>query len=155
MLALVISRMLPRGAPSEVIDPLMEAVLPGEYRIHLVRDDASLELSVPPPSKRRFHLRLIGVEVVDLAEGATFLRQIVGPQTPVTLRFDRRRLSNEHELLGYLLLGDQLINAEIVRAGWARERTHASDSRPMARQILQAQDEARQRKVGIWSTAKK
>ena len=69
----------------------------------------------------------------------------------VRLEFDEERTDGHERLLAYVYVGDQLVNAKLVEAGLA----HAffiGPSRKHNDLFLRLQAEARQRKVGMWSS---
>jgi micrococcal nuclease len=68
----------------------------------------------------------------------------------VRLEFDVERTDTYDRLLAYVYAGDQMVNAELVRQGLA----HAFFIGPGRKQntlFLRLQNEARQRRLGIWS----
>ena len=127
------------------IDPSMDAIAPGHYAVRRIREDGLLELHLSSGESTRqrwVELRLLGIKIVDGPAAAAGMTELIGPQR-VWLRFDRRRLDNDGHLLGYVFVGGQLVNAELVRRGLARDDTHPSDFGPLVRQIKQAVSEAR------------
>jgi micrococcal nuclease len=53
--------------------------------------------------------------------------------------------------LAFVWHGDQMLNAELVRAGLARARLDYRYSGTMKRVLAAAQDEAREARRGLWS----
>ncbi len=69
----------------------------------------------------------------------------------VRLEFDEERADGHERLLAYVYAGDQLVNAKLVEAGLA----HAffiGPSRKYNDLLLRLQAEARQRRIGMWSS---
>jgi len=69
----------------------------------------------------------------------------------VRLEFDEERADGHERLLAYVYAGDQLVNAKLVEAGLA----HAFFIGPNRKHndlLLRLQAEAKQRKVGMWSS---
>lgn len=69
----------------------------------------------------------------------------------IRLEFDQERNDLYDRLLAYVWVGDQLVSARLVREGMAHAFFIGISRRHNA-QFLQLQAEAKQRKVGIWST---
>ena len=68
----------------------------------------------------------------------------------VRLELDQEKADHYNRVLAYVYAGDQMVNARMVKEGLA----HAffiGQSRKHQSLLLQAQAEAKQRKVGIWS----
>ena len=68
----------------------------------------------------------------------------------VRLEFDAERTDTFNRLLAFVYIGDQMVNARVVQEGLA----HAffiGVSRKHHALLLRLQDEAKQRKLGIWS----
>ena len=78
------------------------------------------------------------------------IRQLTG-RGPIALRLDKRRMDRDNHALGYILVGDQLLNAELLRVGLARHHIHPGDSPVLARRMGKAQREAYQARRGIWA----
>jgi len=70
------------------------------------------------------------------------------------LDLDRRRIDRQGRFIGYVYVGDRLLNAELVRAGLAQVRTYPGDNMTMERQLYRAQDAAKLAQRGIWSEPK-
>jgi micrococcal nuclease len=69
----------------------------------------------------------------------------------VRLELDKRRIDRYGRCLAYVYVGNQHLNEELVAAGLARVHTYPGDSMTINRQLLKAQDAARNRELGIWS----
>src|SRR5574341_615062 len=68
----------------------------------------------------------------------------------VRLDFDVERTDTYDRLLAYVYAGDQMVNAELVRLGLAHAFFIGPDRKHNAL-LLRLQNEARQRRLGIWS----
>ena len=66
------------------------------------------------------------------------------------IEFDREKYDPYGRLLGYVFVGDILVNEEIVRQGLARV-LFIGPNRKYENRILKAQKEAKKAKRGIWS----
>lgn len=69
----------------------------------------------------------------------------------VRLELDKRRIDRYGRCLAYIYVGNLHLNEELVAAGLARVHTYPGDSMTINRQLLKAQDAARNRELGIWS----
>ena len=133
------------------VHPIVAAIAPGQYVVKQVRDDGVLEVFIDTENSpaRWIAVRLLGIQTVADAESVAQIRELVG-QGPVRLRFDRRRLDEDSNLLAYVFVAERFVNVELVRQGLVREATHQSDSGPIVRQLKQAESEARSHRRGIW-----
>jgi micrococcal nuclease len=68
----------------------------------------------------------------------------------VRLEFDRERRDTRSRVLAYVYVGDQMVNAELVRQGLAHA-FFVGPGRKHNALFLRLQSEARQRRLGIWS----
>jgi endonuclease YncB( thermonuclease family) len=68
----------------------------------------------------------------------------------IRLEFDQERSDTYHRILAYVYVGDQLANARLVKEGLAHVFL-IGPSRRHNTLLLQAQAEAKQNRVGIWS----
>lgn len=86
-------------------------------------------------------------------EASAFARQFVEQADgQVRLVFGIERIDAYGRQLAFVWNGDQMLNAELVRAGLARARLDYRYSGTMKRALATAQDEARDAKRGIWSS---
>jgi len=68
------------------------------------------------------------------------------------LEFDRERYDQYGRFLGYVWVGDRMLNEELLRAGLARWERNYNYSAEKKTRFRAAQEEARRAEVGIWST---
>ena len=68
----------------------------------------------------------------------------------IRLEFDQERGDAYNRILAYVYVGDQMVNARLVKEGLAHVFL-IGPSRKHSALLLQAQAEAKQNKVGIWS----
>jgi len=67
----------------------------------------------------------------------------------VRLEFDKQRKDKQRRLLAYVYVGDLMLNAEIVRQGYAQVVTSPPNVK-YQEMLLQLQREAREAKRGLW-----
>jgi endonuclease YncB( thermonuclease family) len=68
----------------------------------------------------------------------------------IRLEFDQERIDAYHRILAYVYVGDEMVNARLVKEGLAHVFL-IGPSRKHSAVLLHAQTEAKQNKVGIWS----
>ena len=68
----------------------------------------------------------------------------------IRLEFDQERMDAYNRLLAYVYMGDQMVNARMIREGLAHV-FFIGPNRKYQSLLLQAQAEAKQHKVGFWS----
>lgn len=117
------------------------------------------QLSGPQRSDSRsieVRLQLLGLtSQVDAASaeftepGRQFTVEMLSRGVP-SLELDRRRLNDEGHFLAYVYVNGKLLNAELVRAGWARAAIYPGDNQSMQKSIVKAEKEARSAGRGIW-----
>lgn len=126
-----------RWSTDEVdVDPAL--IQSGSYQVASVNPDGSLKLVVRNAKPNEIDVRWLGIEIHQPKEAADWISSMVAPSHPIQLRLDRRRLDEEGNLQAYFLKNDLLLNAELIRMGFATEATHPSDFAPIARQIRRA-----------------
>ena len=87
-------------------------------------------------------------------EASAFTKQFVAQSDgQVRLSFSNERLDKYGRLLAFVWHGDTLLNEELVRAGLARAKTEYRYSGTMKRRLVQAEQQARDQRLGIWSNA--
>lgn len=107
-------------------------------------------------------VRLIGVDTPETVkpnhpvepfglEAGAFTREFVG-RGEVVLEFDATKQDKYGRLLGYVWVGEKMLNEELLRAGLARAETGYSFSLARKQRFLAAEDEAKAARRGIWST---
>jgi micrococcal nuclease len=99
-------------------------------------------------------VRLVGIDTPErgeslCVEATTFLARLVTDRE-VDLQFDYTRRDHYKRLLGYLWLGDTLVNKYIVAHGYARVYAWPPDTLHF-RSMVAAQTEARRKHLGIWA----
>lgn len=82
-------------------------------------------------------------------QAAALLQSLVEGRR-VRLEFDKHRFDRHGRALAYLFLGDQFINAEIVRAGWSRAETRFPLRSSYKQRLRSAENEARVGRRGLW-----
>jgi len=104
-------------------------------------------------------VRLIGVDTPDTGhaqeplqppgkEALAFAVQLVEGKK-VRLEFDRQRKDKSKRLLAYVYVGDMMLNAELVRQGYAQVVTLPPNVK-YQQLLLQLQREAQEAKRGLW-----
>jgi micrococcal nuclease len=129
----------------------------GTYRVARVIDGDTLLLE----SGQR--LRLQGIDAPETVkpdypvepwgpEASAFAHQFVErAKGEVRLVFGIERIDAYGRQLAFVWHGDQMLNAELVRAGLARARLGYRYSGTMKRVLAEAEQEARDARRGIWS----
>ena len=108
-------------------------------------------------------VRLIGVNTPETVkpdwpvepfgpEASHFTREFLAGGT-ARLEFDRERADRFGRHLAYVWVGNRMLNEELLRAGLARFEPQYHYSEIVKRRFRQAQKEARQEHLGIWSQA--
>jgi micrococcal nuclease len=93
-------------------------------------------------------VRLIGPVEAFGKEASAFAKQLVeGKQ--VRLEFDVQRRDQYQRLLAYVYVGEVMLNAELVRQGYAQVATFAPNVKYQGL-FLKLQQEAREAKRGLW-----
>ncbi len=83
-------------------------------------------------------------------EAHEFTRAHVEGRT-VRLEFDKERRDKYDRVLAYVYLDDWFLNEELIRAGMGRAITNHPYSEAMKRRFRIAEQEAQQKRRGIWS----
>ena len=121
-----------------------------------LRQPASGDIKNPTPDMT---IRLLGISLLpedaqgqrNLAESAElFARQFLTAGA-VRLQLDKRQRDVDQRFLAYVMVGDQMLNEELARAGFVRIATRPGDSQSIARRLRVAEGEARRRGRGLWS----
>ena len=81
-------------------------------------------------------------------EASVFTKQIVECKE-VRLEFDVQRTDKYHRTLAYIHVGDMMLNAELVRQGYAQVATFPPNVK-YQELFLRLQREAREAKCGLW-----
>jgi micrococcal nuclease len=83
-------------------------------------------------------------------EASAFTKRWVAGRE-VRLEFDKERRDRHGRLLAYVYVGDDLLNEELIRAGFSRAQTQFPYSNAMKRRFRVAEAEARAACVGLWT----
>jgi|GEM_PF-5203780 len=141
------------------LDPTQVSAESGQYVVDAVLDSGRIRLSRDDDlhdghSEETVEIALLATNVEDATQVAARLRDLIGENATVDVRFDRRRISEDtKELQAYVFVGGLCLNEELVRLGLAREDTHPSDAGPMIRRIKKAEQAAREQRRGIWKSS--
>ncbi len=139
-------------------DPVAAWLPPGDYRVQKVVDARQLVLSNCTQPELRAPIQLLGIAMPDpwpdrlRTEAIQRIAQVAGHRT-VTLRLDRRRITPDGRLLGYVFVDEHLLNADLVERGLAVSATRPEDCHALVRQIKEAELVARTAERGIWARA--
>ncbi len=107
------------------------------------------------------YVRLIGIDTPETVkpdhpiepwgpEATEFTRRFLASGR-LELRMDKRRKDRYDRFLAYVYVDGRMLNEELVRAGLARVSHYPGDSPRIARQLQEAEEEARRARRGIWS----
>lgn len=110
----------------------------GTHRIRLLNVDTPETVNPAKP------VQCLGPEAVQ------FLRKRLPQGTAVQLRFDKERLDRYERELAGVFVDDELVNAEIARAGLGTAVLYEPNDRFYA-EVVQAQEEAERRQMGLYS----
>jgi micrococcal nuclease len=77
-------------------------------------------------------------------------RKVTGKQ--VRLEFDRERFDQYGRTLAYVYVGDLFLNEELIRQGLSTAQLQYPYRSDMKRRFLNAEQEARAQRRGIWSS---
>ncbi|MCU0508427.1 MAG: thermonuclease family protein [Anaerolineae bacterium] len=146
----------PVGAPAPAVLPT--PVRPVEARVAYVIDGDSIAVDI---DGRRFQVRYIGVDTPELhdentgnaqpgaQEAANANRALVSNRI-VRLEKDVSETDRYGRLLRYVWVGEAMVNAELVRQGYAQVSSFPPDVRHIPL-FLQLQAEAQQARRGLWA----
>jgi micrococcal nuclease len=136
--------------PSEPLPHELLAAGPCEV-LHIV--DGHTLVVRQETSRDTFSVRLLGVALpasnTDRQAAAEELARLVPPGAAL-VELDKRRLADDGTWLAYLYAGQSLVNAEMLRTGFATHDVYPGDSLSIAQTLKAAQSEARSRGRGIW-----
>jgi len=105
-------------------------------------------------------IRLLGVDTPETKhpdrppeplgkEASDFTARLVNGKR-VRVVFDRERYDNYQRLLAYVYIGDLLLNELLIENGLSEAETQFPFRSDMKRRFEQAEERARQARVGIW-----
>ena len=99
-------------------------------------------------------VRYLGINSPEFLEPfylkAKRLNESLALRKKIRLEFDQERMDAYNRLLAYVYIGDQMVNASMVREGLAHV-FFIGPNRKYQSLLLQVQAEAKQHKVGFWS----
>ena len=135
---------------------------PGEFElVRVVKPDLLLIRQAVPvlgesePRILEAPLQLLGVrtplehEAAEFDAGRELAAELLSAGRP-ELRFDRRRLNEQGSFLAYVHVDGKLLNAELIRAGYAQADIYPGDNQAVHAAFVQAEREARRAERGIW-----
>ena len=134
-----------------------ESLSEGPYTVERVVDGDTLLLT------NGARLRLTGPDTPETVrpghpiepfgpEATQFTRQFVAETDGrIRLQLDRERVDKYGRFLGYVWVGDRMLNEELIRAGLATAETGFRYSSSMKTRFRRAEEEAKAAKRGIWS----
>lgn len=142
-----------RGHADQLIRNIQQPHLPDHRRVN---DDPPPSLllgvgAVQGPLERRGHTRDQAPSQAGAAvreEANAFPKQLVAG-TEVRLEFDPQRRDKYRRLMAYVYIGEQMLNAELVRQGYAQVTTFPPNVK-YQELFLSLQREAREAKRGLW-----
>lgn len=153
LLTVVAVRLWQRGRQPSPPEVLTE----GFYEVERVVDGDTLLLT------NHARVRLIGADTPETVrpghpveawgpEATAFTKSFVADKK-VRLEFDRERVDRYGRFLAYVWVGDSLLSEELIRRGLARAGLEYRFSPTVKRRLRNAQEEARNARLGIWSDA--
>lgn len=157
-LLLMIVAILIRAQPT--VDNNARWLPPGDYHVQRIVDERHLFLRSETDPTQHAPIRLLGIAVPEpwpepLRTKAIQRLSRLAEHRPAQLRLDRRRLSRDGKLLGYVLVDGRLLNADLVEQGLAVSATRPEDCHAIARQINEAEAVAKASQRGIWSYSRR
>lgn len=151
-LALLLLALAACGETSPAVAPPVEAAT-----VSRVGDGDTLDLR----DGRR--VRLVQIDSPELGQGECYavearreLLVLAGPGTRVTLERDPELDDRDRyrRLLRYVLVGERVVNVELVRRGAATPYFRGGDEGAYARSLLDAVAEARASRRGMWGACR-
>ncbi|NLY00895.1 MAG: thermonuclease family protein [Rhodopirellula sp.] len=134
-----------------------ESLAEGDYVVARVVDGDTLLL------ENDARVRLIGVDAPESVkpdhpvepfgpEASAFARELVGNAgNTVRLQFDKERVDQYGRFLAFVWVGEQLLNEELIRAGFAHAEMGFRYSSSMKTRLRRAEEEAKHAGRGIWT----
>ena len=117
-------------------------VLVGGARVRLIGADT------PETVKPNHPVEPYGPEATEFTK-----RFVADAGGDIRLQMDRERKDRFDRFLAYVFVGERMLNEELIRAGLATARTEFNYSQGMKRKFRRAEDEAKDARRGIWSSA--
>ena len=143
--------LFPSTSPIHEVARLTEGV----YQVDDIEADARIVLRHSNDANKAdssFRIALLGIEPNRTPEISAYLKTAISDRS-VALRLDRTRIDQDGQMVGYVYIDDQLVNAEIVRIGMAKARCRPGDSGPIKRILKKAEQEAKGAMRGVWAEA--
>lgn len=132
----------PTTKPS--VTPTLTAQL---AQVTRVIDGDTIEVAV---NGQTFTLRYIGIDCVEVSAEATAANRALVEGKTVRLEKDVSETDRYERLLRYVWVGDVMVNAELVRLGFATAKAYPPDVRHQAT-FAQLELEARSAARGLWT----
>lgn len=112
-------------------------------------------------SEEGHRIRLLGVDTPETKhpdrppeplghEASAFTARLVDGKT-VRVVFDRERYDNYQRLLGYVYIGDLLLNELLIENGLSKAETQYPFRSDMKKRFKEAEERAMQAQVGLWA----
>jgi micrococcal nuclease len=97
-------------------------------------------------------VQLLGVKaLLPLEPGTEFTRAILSSGSP-SLDLDRRRIDNAGHFLAYVYVDGELLNQEVIRAGFGQAELYPGDNQTIHKNLVKAEKEAKDARRGIWAS---
>lgn len=124
----------------------------GSCEIVRVLDGRTLIVSQGSPPVP-FRVRLFGIAPLkaEAAAEAHHALSAAAPAGSAFIELDKRRSAEDSAWLAHVSVGGRLLCEAVIRAGWATYEPHSGDSFPVGRLLREAQQEARQKELGMWA----
>lgn len=116
-----------------------------------VRDVISGNEILLSNKERVIYIGLFIPEISDIAEQALLLNSRLISDADIRFEFDKKQRDSKGRLLAYIFTKDkQLVNAELIRRGLAQAFLSPVNTKHNER-LLAAEEEAKDKELGIWS----
>lgn len=102
-----------------------------------VIDGRTLRIAPQTPGDAELAVRLLGIEIANDAAACEYLAANIVGQS-VRIELDKRRRDTDGAQFAYVYSSDTLLNAELVRQGWARAKPYPGDSARHAKLLREA-----------------
>lgn len=145
------------AAKDEPVRPEVHATPGIEARLVRITDGDTIVVEVDGQRER---VRLIGIDTPEtkhsprgpepFADEATNALRSLLADSPLTLRLDAEERDRYGRLLAYVYVGEEFVNAQMVRQGWARALRIPPNVRH-AKELERLASEARRAQRGLWS----
>ncbi|MEX2173233.1 MAG: hypothetical protein WD872_02655 [Pirellulaceae bacterium] len=122
----------------------------------LVVQAAAIEKDGALALARRYRVRLSGVSLpaesltgTDARQAAAALKALAA-RGPARIELDRRRVTSDGCWLAHVYVGETLLAADLLRAGWGKHDIYPGDSAARGRELKVAQQFAERNHLGTW-----